>query len=302
MKRGEFLGMAAAASLVPPSAYTSNAYAQVKMQTRPIPSSGAQLPVVGLGTWQTFDVGDDQAKRAQLFEVIRVLFESGGSVIDSSPMYGSSESVVGDLLKAGRNRNRAFVATKVWTSGREAGIASMNRSMQRMAADPIELMQVHNLVDVKTHLATLRAWKKERRVRYLGVTHYTASAYRELEAVMRAETLDFVQLNYSMDDRAAEERLLPLAAERGMAVIVNMPFGGGGLIRRLSAKPLPDWAAEIGATSWAQILLKYVLGNPAVTCVIPGTSRPQHMSDNAAAGLGAYPDAALRARMIKAIE
>ena len=297
MRRAAFLGLAGAASL-----FGVPSHAQTKMQTRPIPSSGEKLPVVGVGTWQTFNVGDDPAKRAQLDGVLRALFEAGGSVIDSSPMYGASEQVVGDLLRAGRLRDKAFVATKVWTSGRDAGIAQMRKSMTLMAADPIDLMQVHNLVDVKTHLATLRAWKKDGRVRYLGVTHYTPSAYGELEAVMRAEPLDFVQLNYSLDDRQAEQRLLPLAAERGMAVIVNMPFGGGGLIRRLSGRPLPEWAGEIGATSWAQILLKFVLGHPAVTCVIPGTSRPEHMRDNAAAGVGALPDAALRRRMVETID
>jgi aryl-alcohol dehydrogenase-like predicted oxidoreductase len=301
LRRAAFLGLAGAALIGPP------ARARTKMQTRPIPSSGQQLPVVGVGTWQTFNVGDDPQKRAQLSEVLRVLFEAGGSVIDSSPMYGSSEQVVGDLLKAGGFRDKAFVATKVWTSGRDAGIAQMRKSMALMAADgllggPIDLMQVHNLVDWKAHLATLRAWKKDGRVRYLGVTHYTPSAYGELEAVMRAEPLDFVQLNYSLDDRQAEQRLLPLAAERGMAVIVNMPFGGGGLIRRMSGRPLPDWASEIGAASWAQILLKFVLGHPAVTCVIPGTSRPEHMKDNAGAGLGVLPDAAMRNRMAASIQ
>jgi diketogulonate reductase-like aldo/keto reductase len=297
LRRASFLGLAGAVALI-----GGTARAEAKMQTRPIPSSGEKLPVVGVGTWQTFNVGDDPGKRAQLAEVLRVLFEAGGSVIDSSPMYGASEQVVGDLLRAGRFREKAFVATKVWTSGRDAGVAQMRKSMALMAADPIDLMQVHNLVDWKTHLATLRAWKKEGRVRYLGVTHYTPSAYGELEAVMRAEPLDFVQLNYSLDDRQAEQRLLPLAAERGMAVIVNMPFGGGGLIRKLASRPLPEWAGEIGATSWAQILLKFVLGNPAVTCVIPGTSRPQHMQDNASAGFGVYPDAAMRARMASAIQ
>ena len=296
MRRAAFLGLAGAALIGPP------ARAQTKMKTRPIPSSGQQLPVVGVGTWQTFNVGDDPQKRAQLHEVVRALLAAGGSVIDSSPMYGSSEQVVGDILKAGKFRDKAFVATKVWTSGRDAGIAQMRNSMSLMAADPIDLMQVHNLVDWKTHLATLRAWKKDGRVRYLGVTHYTPSAYGELEAVMRAEPLDFVQLNYSLDDRQAEQRLLPLAAERGMAVIVNMPFGGGGLIRRMSGRPLPDWAGEIGATSWAQILLKFVLGHPAVTCVIPGTSRPEHMKDNAGAGLGVLPDAAMRNRVAASIQ
>lgn len=267
------------------------------MMTRPLPSTGEALPVVGLGTWQTFDIGEKPAERAQRAEVLRVLFEAGGSVIDSSPMYGAAESVVGDLLTAARSRDKAFVATKVWTSGRDAGVEQMKRSMQRMAADPIDLIQVHNLVDWRTHLATLRAWKAEKRVRYIGVTHYTPSAHAELEAVMRAEQFDVVQLNYAIDDRLAEERLLPLAAERGMAVLVNQPFGGGGLIRKLIGRPLPGWAGEIGAASWAQILLKFVLGHPAVTCVIPGTSRPEHMKDNAAAGSGPLPDTAMRRRM-----
>ena len=297
MRRGTFLQLATATALLPASAF-----GQGKMNMRPIPSSGQQLPVVGVGTWQTFNVGDDAARRGQLAEVLRTLFDAGGSVIDSSPMYGSSEEVVGDLLKAAGSHDKAFVATKVWTAGRDAGIAQMRNSMKLMAADPVDLMQVHNLIDVKTHLATLRAWKKEGRVRYLGVTHYTPSAYGELEAVMRAETLDFVQLNYALNDRQAEQRLLPLAAERGMAVLVNQPFGGGGLIRKLLSRPLPGWAAEIGAASWAQILLKFVLGHPAVTCVIPGTSRPEHMGDNAKAGFGPYPDAAMRKRMAEQIQ
>ena len=221
--------------------------------------------------------------------MLQALFDAGGSVLDSSPMYGRAEAVTGALLAAGGSRAGAFVATKVWTQGREAGIRQMQASMQRLGTDHIDLMQVHNLVDWRTHLATLREWKAEGRIRYLAVTHYTASAYDQLAAVMRGERLDFVQINYSVDDRAAEERLLPLAAERGIAVLVNMPFGGGGLLRRLSGRPLPDWAAEIGAASWAQLLLKFVLSHPAVTCAIPGTGRPEHMADNAAAGTGPLP-------------
>jgi diketogulonate reductase-like aldo/keto reductase len=269
-----------------------------KMQRRPIPSTNEPLPVIGCGTWRAFDVDAPSGDRAALAEVLRGLIASGGSVIDSSPMYGSSEKVVGELLAAIGGRDEAFIATKVWTSGREAGIAQMQRSMQLLQASRIDLMQVHNLVDWRTHLPTLRAWKAEGRIRYLGVTHYTSSAYDQLEAVMRSEQLDFVQLNYALDDRAAERRLLPLAAERGIAIVVNRPFGGGGLPGRLSRRPLPDWASEIGCTSWAQVLLKFILAAPAVTCAIPGTSRPQHMIDNAQAGLGSYPDAALRARMI----
>jgi diketogulonate reductase-like aldo/keto reductase len=276
--------------------------ARTKMQTRPIPSSGEPLPVIGCGTWRTFDVGASPVARAPLADVLHVLFTAGGSVIDSSPMYGSSEEVVGDLLAAGGSRAEAFLATKVWTTGRQAGITQMQRSMELLQASRIDLMQVHNMIDARAHLPTLRGWKTEGRIRYLGVTHYMSSAFDELEAMMRAERLDFVQLNYALDDRAAEQRLLPLAAERGIAILVNRPFGGGDLLGRLGRSKLPDWAAEIGCTSWAQILLKFVLANPAVTCAIPATSRPQHMSDNVQAGIGNYPDAALRARMIAALD
>lgn len=264
-----------------------------KMQTRKIPSTGALLPVVGCGTWRTFDVGPAPAERAPLADVLDVLFDAGGSVIDSSPMYGAAEGVVGDLIASAGSRDKAFIATKVWTRGREQGIAQMRQSMALLRTDRIDLMQVHNLVDWRTHLATLRAWKREGRISYLGVTHYTTSAYDELEAVMRAETLDFVQLNYAINDRAAEQKLLPLAADRGIAVIVNQPFGGGDLFRSLRGRPLPDWAAEIDCRSWAQVLLKFVLGHPAVTCVIPGTGRPEHMRDNVGAGMGKMPDRAL---------
>ena len=271
--------------------------AEDRMLTRPIPSSGKPLPVIGCGTWRGFDVGKAEAERAPLAEVLRVLFAAGGCAIDSSPMYGRAEGVVGDLLAASGTRDKAFIATKVWTSGRQAGIEQMRRSMALLRTDRIELMQVHNLVDWRTHLATLRAWKAEGRIAYLGVTHYTESAYGELEAVMRKEALDFVQLNYAIDDRAAEKRLLPLAADRGIAVLVNQPFGGGDLLRRLRTRALPEWAAEIGCGSWAQILLKFVLGHPAVTCVIPGTGKPEHMRDDVRAGTGPMPDQAFRARM-----
>jgi diketogulonate reductase-like aldo/keto reductase len=289
-----------AASALLSGALGRNAPAQEtseKMQTRPIHSSGASLPAVGCGTWRVFDVGRGADERAPLAEVLKVLFEAGGSVIDSSPMYGPAEAVAGDLLAASNTRGRAFIATKVWTSGRDAGIAQMQQSMDRFRTGHIDLMQVHNLLDWRTHLATLRAWKKQGRIRYLGVTHYTSSAYDELEAVIRAETLDFVQLNYAMNDRAAEKTLLPLAADRGVSVLVNQPFGGGGLLRSLLGKPLPDWAGEIGCRSWAQILLKFVLGHPSVTCVIPGTGQPQHMRDNVQAGFGTMPDGKMRQRM-----
>jgi diketogulonate reductase-like aldo/keto reductase len=301
LKRSTFLSLAGAALIGRPAAAQPTAGS--RMHQRKIPSSGEMLPVVGCGTWRTFDVGGKPDDRAPLAEVLKVMFEAGGSVIDSSPMYGAAEGVVGDLLAApstrdGVPRDKAFIATKVWTSGRDNGIAQMRQSMRLLKVDRLDLMQIHNLVDWRAHLPTLRAWRTEGRIRYLGVTHYTQSAHEELEAVLRAEKWDFVQINYALDDRAVERRLLPAAAERGTAVIVNQPFGGGGLLRKLSSRKLPDWAGEIGCTSWAQILLKFVLANPAVTCVIPGTGKPEHMKDNVQAGLGVYPDANLLKRMV----
>lgn len=262
------------------------------LATRPIPSTGEALPVIGCGTYIGFDVAPDSTGYAQLPGVLDALFAAGGSVLDSSPMYGRAEATTGELLAAGRSRSRAFIATKVWTSGREAGMAQIEQSFARLATDRIDLLQVHNLLDWRVQLATLRRLKDAGRVRYVGITHYTASAYAEVQAVLRAEKLDFLQINYALDDTAAAQRLLPLAQARGVAVLVNRPFGGGGLLRRLQGRPLPGWAADIGCTSWAQVLLKFVLSHPAVTCAIPGTSRPAHMRDNLAAGRGALPDAA----------
>jgi len=293
------MGIAAGAGLL--VAGHGAAQTGVRMHQRKIPSSGEMLPVVGVGTWRTFDVGGKPEDRAPLAEVLRLLFAAGGSVIDTSPMYGSAEAVVGDLLSAAAARSKAFIATKVWTTGRDRGVAQMRNSMRLLETDRIDLMQIHNLVDWRAHLPTLRAWKAEGRIRYLGITHYTQSAHDELESVMRSEKWDFVQINYALDDRAVERRLLPLAAERGIAVIVNQPFGGGGLLRRLLSRKLPDWAGEIGATSWAQLLLKFVLADPTVTCVVPGTGKPEHMADNLQAGFGVYPDATLRRKMIAEI-
>jgi diketogulonate reductase-like aldo/keto reductase len=301
LTRSTLLGLAGAAALArgPARAQTGS-----RMHQRKIPSSGEMLPVVGVGTWRTFDVGGRPDDRAPLAEVLAILFEAGGSAIDTSPMYGAAEAVIGDLLAApsgrggGTTRDKAFIATKVWTSGRNNGIEQMTRSLSLLRTDHVELMQIHNLLDWRAHLPTLRAWKAEKRIRYLGITHYTQSAHDELEAVLRAERWDFMQLNYALDDRAVERRLLPLAAERGTAVIINQPFGGGGLLRKLLPRKLPDWAPEIGCASWAQILLKFVLAHPAVTCVIPGTGKPEHMRDNVQAGFGTYPDAAMLKRMI----
>lgn len=302
MTRKEFLHFSIAA--LPAWLTAGSVRAEVasdRMHHRMIPATGAPLPVVGCGTWRTFDVGPTPAERAPLEEVLKILFAAGGSVIDTSPMYGPAEAVVGDLLAAMQARELAFIATKVWIQGHEAGVEQMRRSMQLLRVERLDLMQVHNLVDWRTQLATLRAWKRDGRIRYLGITHYTSSAYSELEAVIRTERVDFVQLNYALNDRAAEERLLPLAMDRGVAVIVNQPFGGGGLIQSLQDRPVPSWASEIQCQTWAQILLKYVLSHPAVTCVIPGTGRPEHMRDNVRAGYGTYPDAALRKRMVESI-
>jgi diketogulonate reductase-like aldo/keto reductase len=254
------------------------------MHTRPIPSSGEPLPVIGLGTYINFDVAPGSADYQRLPDVLRALFAAGGRVVDSSPMYRRAERTTGELLEAMTPRPPAFLATKVWTPGRDAGLAQMEQSFTLLRATRLDLMQVHNLVDWRTHLPTLRRWKTDGRLRYLGVTHYTASAYGEVEAVLTAEPLDFLQINYALDDRAVEQRLLPLARDRGVAVIVNMPFGGGGLLRRLRDRPLPGWAAEAGAVSWAQLALRFVLAHPAVTCVIPGTGNPRYMVENAAAG------------------
>jgi aryl-alcohol dehydrogenase-like predicted oxidoreductase len=297
LSRSTFLKLAAAALTSGPAA----AQTGPRMHTRKIPSSGELLPVVGCGTWRVFDVGASPAERAPLAEVLKVLFEAGGSVIDSSPMYGKSEGVVGDLLASAGTRDKAFLATKVWTSGRDAGIAQMTDSFRLFRTDKIDLLQIHNLLDWQTHLPTLRAWKKEGRIRYLGVTHYTESAHAALEATLKTGGFDFVQVDYSLDDRAAEKRLLPYAADNGVAVLINMPFGGGGLLRKLLPRPLPAWAGDIGCTSWAQLLLKFVLANKAVTCVIPGTGKPEHMRDNVQAGLGVYPDAAMLQRMVREI-
>jgi diketogulonate reductase-like aldo/keto reductase len=271
------------------------------MQTRPIPSSREPLPVIGCGTYRTFDVGASTEERAPLAQVLQVLFAAGGSVIDSSPMYGAAEDVVGDLLAQAKIRPQAFLATKVWTRGRRAGEAQIDRSFALFKDARIDLIQVHNLLDWRVQLPLLRELKAMHRIRYLGVTHYSASAYADLEAVLRSETLDFVQVNYALNDAEAERRILPLAAERGVAVIINQPFGGGGLLKSLLARPLPPWAREIDCASWAQILLKFVLGNPAVTCVIPGTGRPEHMADNVGAGFGRLPDAGMRQRMREAL-
>lgn len=271
---------------------------QTTILSRPIPSTGEELPVVGLGTWPVFDVGADEAVRRPLREVLRRLFAAGARMIDSSPMYGRAEGVAGDLVAELGARPRAFLATKVWIAGREAGLAQMQRSARLLRSEVIDLMQIHNLVDWRTHLKTLRQLKAEGRIRYIGITHYTDRALSELAHILETEPdIDFIQCGYSLSARAAERQLLPVAAARGVAVIVNQPLGQGSLLRRISGKPLPEWVAEFDCASWAQLLLKYVLAEPAVTCVIPATRNPEHMTDNLAAGFGRLPDAEQRRRI-----
>jgi diketogulonate reductase-like aldo/keto reductase len=267
------------------------------MLSRPIPSSNEPLPVLGLGTWQAFDIGTEGTALEQRKEVLRLLFAAGGRVIDASPMYGRAEAVVGGLLAELKAHERAFLATKVWTTGQAAGIEQMRASLAKLRTPVIDLMQVHNLVDWRTHLATLRQWQKEKKIRYIGMTHYTDAALEELGNVIRAEPIDFVQCAYSIGARAAERRLLPLCAERGVGVIVNRPLGSGSLFAKVRGKPVPGWACELGCASWSQFFLKYILGHPAVSCAIPATSRPDHMRDNLAAATGPLPNARQRQRM-----
>ncbi|HEX8593439.1 MAG TPA: aldo/keto reductase [Pseudomonas sp.] len=269
-----------------------------KMLTRTIPSSNEPLPMIGLGTYRGFDVATSSAAYKSLPAVIDALFAAGGTLIDSSPMYGRAEQTTGELLSIHQPRSPAFLATKVWTRGRKEGIAQMEESFRLLRTERIDLMQIHNLLDWKTHLPTLRQWKEEGRIRYIGITHYTSSAYAEVEAVLKAEPLDFLQINYALDDRAAEARLLPLCRERGVAVICNRPLGGGGLLGRLKGKPLPGWAAQVEVTSWAQLALKFLLAHSAVTCVIPGTGNPRYMAENAGAGFGPMLTDAQRQQLI----
>jgi diketogulonate reductase-like aldo/keto reductase len=268
-----------------------------KIVTRKIPTTGEELPAIGLGTWQVFDVGGSAAARAPLREVLARFAGAGGRMIDSSPMYGSAESVAGDLAAELGLREKLFVATKVWTRGREDGIAQMETSFRRLRVQQMDLMQVHNLLDVDVHTKTLLDWKAKKKIRYLGVTHYTASAHAEVERQLKKQKYDFLQINYSLAERDSEKRLLPYCLQNHIAVIANRPFAEGAMFRRVRGKPLPPWAAEIGAASWAQFFLKWIVGHPAVTCAIPGTGSPEHIADNVAAGFGALPDAALRRRM-----
>ncbi|WP_217495458.1 aldo/keto reductase [Halofilum ochraceum] len=266
------------------------------MMHRRIPGTQETLPVVGLGTSDEFEV-PNEADLDALRMVLHRFHELGGTLVDTAPIYGNAESVIGGLLADLELTDDLFVATKVRTSGREAGLEQMERSQELLGKRPLDLMQVHSLVDWRTQLRNLRQWKEEGRVRYIGVTHSRTSAFEELEKVMRSEPLDFVQFNYSFTEPEAEARLLPLAAERGMAVMVNRPFENGALFRAVRDRQLPEWAADFDCESWAQFSLKYILAHPAVTCVIPATSNPKHVADNMGAGTGRLPDEHTRQRM-----
>ncbi|MFP2906189.1 aldo/keto reductase [Pyxidicoccus sp. 3LFB2] len=272
------------------------------MLTRPIPSTGEALPVIGLGTWQTFDVGAAASERAPLAEVLRRFLASGARLIDSSPMYGRAELVTGDVLDSIGELKTPFLASKVWTTGKSEGLTQLRDSVQKMGRGRMDLMQVHNLVDWRTHLPVLREWKAAGRIRYVGVTHYSRGAFDDLERAIREEKLDFVQLPYSLAQRDAEARLLPAAAEHGVAVLVMQPFASGSLFQRVRGRAVPEWAAEFDCTSWAQFFLKFILGHPAVHCPLPATSKPDHVADNLRAGFGRLPDEKQRARMARALE
>jgi len=276
----------------------SNAEAPLAMLTRPIPAGGESLPVVGLGTYQSFDVGSGATERDPVKEVLRLFVAQGGKLVDSSPMYGPSESVVGDLSTELGVTKQLFMATKVWTSGREAGTRQMEESFRRMKVERMDLMQIHNLLDWRTHLSTLKQWKAAGRIRYIGITHYHSGAYAELERLIKTKDFEFVQFNYSIAEREAEERILPLARDSGVAVIVNRPFAQASLFSRVRGKEVPAWAADFDCKSWGQFFLKYIISHPAVTCVIPATGKPQHLTDNMMAGIGRLPDAAMRRRMV----
>jgi len=312
MNRREMLGGAlvlatatatatASASATATTAAAAGAAASApEMITRKIPSSGGAIPVIGLGTSGPMEVGSEAAARAPLKEVIDAFFEGGGKLIDTSPMYSTAEGVLGDLLSA-QQQKQCFMATKVWADGAAAGIAQMENSARLLKHQPLDLIQVHNLRDLDTQLATLRAWKAEGKARHIGITHYTVAGQADLAQVIEREPLDFVQLNYSAMTRDAERRLLPLAADRGVAVIVNRAFEDGRIFAVVRGRPLPDWAAEFDATSWGQVFLKYVIAHPAVTCVIPATGKVKNQRDNLAAGRGRLPDAAQRKRIIEAL-
>lgn len=275
-----------------------------EMLRRKIPAAadGESVPVIGMGTWNTFDVGRGAAERTPLRSVLEVFYAAGARLIDSSPMYGNAEGVTGDLVQQLGKQSTTFFATKVWTSGRDKGLAQIEHSLRAMKTPRLDLLQIHNLLDWRTHAATLRQLKSDGKIRYAGITHYTVGAHSEIESVLRTQPFDFAQFNYSIGTRAAEQRLLPYCQEHGIGVLINRPFEEGALFTHVGDRKLPGYAKELGCTSWAQVFLKFIVSHPAVTCVIPATSRAEHMQDNLQAGFGPVPDAAMRERMAKDFE
>jgi diketogulonate reductase-like aldo/keto reductase len=300
-RRGFMTKIAAggAAAILAPSPLVAKA---AKPRTRPIPNSGETLPIVGMGSWVTMNVGDDPALRAARLKVVQAFFDEGGGMIDSSPMYGSSEEVIGHSLTKIPNKQQLFAATKVWTLSQWMGVRQMNNSFDLWGMKRFDLMQIHNLVDWEAHLETLLEWKQVGRIRYIGVTTSHGRRHEDLAEIMKTQPIDFVQFTYNMIDREAEDVLLPLAKERGVAVIINRPFQRGGLFDQFESKPFPDWASAIDCRSWAQFFLKFVVSHPAVTCAIPATTRVDHLRENMAAGRGILPDAEMRGRMLRYIE
>lgn len=291
ISRRSFLISATSAAL-----YPAFAGAQTAIHTRPIPATGEHIPAIGMGTWLTFDVGDSWL-RDERAKVLSTFFELGGRLIDSSPMYGSSEGVIGYCLGKADNAENLFSATKVWTPGQALGISQMQHSLHLWGLDRFDLMQIHNLVDWETHMETLLDWKEAGKIRYIGVTTSHGRRHGELERIMAKQPIDFVQFTYNVVDRQAEARLLPLAAERGLGVIINRPFQGGNLFDRFERLPLPGWAADLDAANWAQFFLKFIISHPSVTCAIPATTRVDHMVENMGAVGGPLPDASIRKRM-----
>ncbi|MDH3635497.1 MAG: aldo/keto reductase [Gammaproteobacteria bacterium] len=300
--RRHFLKSTGAASLLYALAPSYLSAAKSTVIKKTIPSTGERLSVIGLGTSRTFDVESTTAAHSQLLDVMQAFFDNGGQLIDSSPMYGSAEAVTGALLSQVNNKQNLFTATKVWTYGKREGINQMERSLQRMGVDKIDLMQIHNLRDWKTHIDTLVEWKALGKIRYIGITTSHGRSHNELEQILQQLPLDFVQFSYNILDREVEQRLLPIASERGIATLINRPYQRGALFRKVRGEPLPDWVSEFDCASWGQFFLKFIAAHPAVTCIIPATSKLKHMVDNMAAGFGRLPDEPTRRRMIEYLE
>ncbi|MCP4878653.1 MAG: aldo/keto reductase [Gammaproteobacteria bacterium] len=298
LSRRTFLKSSAATSLLCTLAPAYLSATDPEPIKKTIPSSGERLSVIGLGTSRTFEVDSANVVRSPLLDVMRAFFDNGGQLIDSSPMYGNAEAVTGALLKQIDNSKDLFSATKVWTYGKREGIEQMERSMQRLGVNRMDLMQIHNLRDWEVQMETLIDWKSQGKIRYIGITTSHGRYHDELEKILQRHPLDFVQFSYNILNRTAEQRLLPIAQERGIATLINRPYQRGSLFRRVKDKPLPDWAAEFDCASWGQFFLKFIASHPGVTCIIPATSKLKHMVDNMAAGYGRLPDQATRQRML----